>query len=210
EVLKKVVIFLVTRLENAPAGSLPPQMDSRRLMRGLAEFAKTLHSWPALMRFKQIEFSPVTSIPNYAALSIELKGVSLGDENLDQLSYRLASVDTVAGQFGNDPRLEFPESAREALTSWFAETSDDRGPRLELRFAKPNAFDMNVWNRLSARDQSLVAGLLSIMPVQLAALEQSATATSGRPASDWQDVSAWMTKTLSSHLTPRRRVARVA
>lgn len=209
EILKKVTIFLATRLENARAGDLPPGIDNRRLMRGLAEFALALKNWPALMRFKQVEISPVTNIPNYSALSIKLKGVDIGGESFDQLSFRLASVDTEPGQFGQNPRLEFPESCREVLKTWFAETSDDRGPRLELRFAKPNAFDVNVWRRLNAHDQSLVAGLLSIMPVQLAALEQTADASPGRPAGDWQEVSTWMTRTLAGYVNPRRQ-ARVA
>ena len=214
DVLKKVVLYLVARLENSRPGSLPPGIDGMGLMRGLAQFAKTLHSWPTLMRFKQISISPVTSIPNYAGLAINLSGVSLGDRRFDTLNYQLASVDSVAGQFGQDPRLEFPASAREVLSSWFAETRDDRGERLELRFAKPAVFDINVWRRLSHEDQTVVAALLTAMPMQLAALSGSGQGDAlfaGHPPAQWQALSAWMTRTLANSLQQsNRRAARVA
>lgn len=210
EVLKNVVVFLVSRLESTPPGRLPPGISGTRLMRALAEFAQALRNWPTLMRFKDISIAPIHSIPNYAGLSIDLKGAKLGDQKLDQLSYRLASVDTVAGNFGQDPRLEFPESSRSVLKTWFTETSDDRGQRLEIRFAKPSAFDMNVWNRLGAQDQALIAALLTAMPIQLGTLEANTVAGLARPAGDWQELSAWMTRTLANQLSTRRRPAQVA
>lgn len=210
EVLKNVVVFLVSRLESTPPGRLPPGISGTRLMRALAEIAQALRNWPTLMRFKDISIAPIHSIPNYAGLSIDLKGAKLGDQKLDQFSYRLASVDTVAGNFGQDPRLEFPESSRSVLKSWFAETSDDRGQRLEIRFAKPSAVDMNVWNRLGAQDQALIAALLTAMPIQLGTLEANTVAGLARPAGDWQELSAWMTRTLANQLSTRRRPAQFA
>ena len=204
--LKSVVVYLVGVLDAATPGALPPGVAVQPLKTGLAHFAKALHEWPAVMRFNDITITPVTSIPNYAGLDIHLGGLALGERRIPALQYRLASVDTEPGQFGQHPRLEFPESCRSALASWFAESSDERGERLELRFAKPNSVDVNVWNKLAGADQTLVAAVMSALPMQLAALEGIDT-PHGQTGRDWTALSSWMVQTLAASVRSASRPA---
>lgn len=201
--LQNVVVYLVGQLEAAAPGSLPPGMHHNRLLTGLAQCAQALRNWPTLLRFNTLRIEPITSIPNYAGLAIELQNVRLGDTVYPSLQYRLSSVDTEPGRFGQHPRLEFPESTRAALQSWFAETSDDRGERLELRFAQPNAVDLGVWHKLAKQDQSLIAALISALPVQLPALPDGDT--EGPSRQTWQTLAYWMVQTLAQNLRGARR-----
>lgn len=96
------------------------------------------------------------------------------------MDYGIATVDH-DGSFGQNPRLEFPESSKQVVSNWYPETLDGRGARLELRFAKPNAFDWNVWTRLSNEDRLLITALVTSIPSQIAALDRQ-----GIHMQDWQ------------------------
>src|SRR5690606_3325920 len=114
-----------------------------------------------------------------------------GDQEWTQLQYRLATVNEPGQPVGKNPRLEFPQCAQYTLKSWFAETADDRGSRLELRFAQPDAMDTEVWERLATEDQNHIAGLLSTLPMQLDDLQQAQQATT-QPWEAWRSMANTM------------------
>jgi len=118
------------------------------------------------------------------------------------VEYRISTIDEHEDSFGQNPRLEFPRNAQQYLENWFIETNDFRGPRLELRFSRPDAMDTNIWSSLAEKDQVLIAGLISSMPIQFADLSKTEIDTSAKwPA--WTDLALSIATILAVRAYPQ-------
>lgn len=173
QLLQRLVRCLLALLSSPDEKRLPSQLDRESLCQGLTALQHSLVNWPTVLRYDTIELHNIQQFDTYRSLELRLTNLQLGQQQWPALDYRLATVDPEPGDFGQNPRLEFPASTRAALQSWFAESDDERGARLELRFARPDVLDTLVWNVLSAKDQLLIAGLLATLPLQLVELQQA-------------------------------------
>lgn len=158
-------------------------------IKGLVALQKTLDKWPRVIRFDCIEAEKIHHGEHYHSLSIKFKNLSLGEKLLGHFNYRISTVDETDAAFGQNPRLEFPKSTSAIFESWFPESTDDRGERLELRFAAPAAMDTRVWEKLSDADKILIAGLVGSAPAQINELSQLKPEQSQR----WDDWSTLAT-----------------
>lgn len=165
------------------------------LRSGMTNLNQTLNDWPLTFRFDNIQLHDTLHTKEYQRLTLRIENLSIGNYAWSRLDYGLATVD-YTDEFGLNPRLEFPESSRKVIQNWFAESTDGRGPRLELRFAKPNAFDREVWGKLSGEDQLLITALVTSLPFQLAALEKQNH--SKQNWQDWKDLGLVMKRILAS------------
>lgn len=181
--LQALISTLANLLADSDEFRLPKQLDRRALHHGLLELQATLANWPQVLRYDNLQLLGNEQLPNYDSLHIRLENLQLGEHLWPELDYRLASIDYESSSFGQNPRLEFPEKTRASLQNWFAESQDERGSRLELRFAQPDAMDLNVWNVLSAEDRILIASLAVTLPLQLIELEQRSSTL----AHSWQE-----------------------
>ncbi|MBB3102461.1 hypothetical protein [Azomonas macrocytogenes] len=182
-------------------GRVPKQLNAPALRNGLLAFAKTLAGWPIMLRHDSIQLQETLRTQGYERLVISLSNLSLGHHHWPAFDYRLATVDIEPYPFGQNPRLEFPDgSARDVLQNWFAESDDSHGPRLELRFAQPNAMDIRVWGALSQNDQQLISALIKVLPLQLEELRQ-AIPNASRPWQDWQTLADTLKNILASMVT---------
>lgn len=150
-----------------------PAKVLHRLREVLNELRKLLDAWPMVPRYDKITLSDTLQQGHYRSLGIFISNLTIGGSKWDKLFYRLATLDESGVTFGTNPRLEFPQDSKSALQNWFAETEDARGQRLELRFAKPDAMDLQVWSALAENDKLLIAGLISSLENQLTDLENS-------------------------------------
>ncbi len=141
--------------------------DKSAFISGFSVMENLLQGWPALLRYDYVLISSTTNFDNYQSLSIILKNVRLGNKAWPVLEYKLASANGINENFGQNPRLEFLEGCADVFHSWFAESDDDRGRRLEIRFAMPYAMDTNVWNLLHDEDKLLVTAIVVSLPIQL-------------------------------------------
>jgi hypothetical protein len=131
-----------------------------------AQLEREFDQLPPLLHFDGLRLGYVQEEPEYEFLTFAFEKAWYGDRMLPEFEFRFASVNVPAGSFGSNPRLEFHEGrSKAAFESWFEESRDDYGPKLELRFAQPNAMDIEVWDRLVPNDQSLVAALIAQLPV---------------------------------------------
>lgn len=194
--LKDLLRHLTALLENTREQHLPETLDQVTLRQQLLALQDTLASWPDVLRYDSIELIGNQQLPEYDSLEIRLSNLQLGHQYWPLLQYRLASVDPKFDYFGQYPRLEFPEISRDSLQNWYAETEDERGARLELRFALPDAMDIQVWQRLAPQDQLLIASLLVNFPWQLDELQNSEI-TINREWREWQALTNNMLITLS-------------
>ncbi len=143
--------------------------DLGLLRAGLIKLNQTLSNWPWVFRFDSIQLIETLQTHEYQKLTLRIENLTIGTYRWERLDYSVATVDHNGG-FGQNPRLEFPESSKKVLTNWFPETSDGRGTRLELRFAQPDAFDWNVWAKLSNEDRLLITALVTSLPNQISIL----------------------------------------
>lgn len=151
---------------------------------GLKQLAKDLENFASVLRYDQILLKEEEELSHYACLWIRLEHVSFGKKFWPEWEFRLSSADP-AGGIDQNPRVEFPENYGQIpLTSWFEESENHNGSKLELRFAKPEAMDLDVWNRLAKEDQLLVSALLERLPAMLTLL-QTTSPTLSRPWEEW-------------------------
>lgn len=141
-------------------------------IRGALENLKfSLGHWPKIFRYDAINIAGYMKLENFHSMEISLSNPQIGERLIGDFSYKISTVHAPGEPIDQHPRLEFPESSRNALQNWYVESEDDRGARLELRFAKPGAMDTEVWNQLSENDQILIAGLLGSSSTQFADLK---------------------------------------
>ncbi|MBD8599177.1 hypothetical protein [Pseudomonas sp. CFBP 8772] len=168
ELLKKLKSYVNS---GANKHQFPTKLSQIR--KALSALYETLNAWPMVPRYDKITLKDTLQQGDYRSLGISISNLTIGTSSWDRLSYRLATLDDSGVTFGTNPRLEFPQDSKSALQNWFAETEDARGQRLELRFAKPDAMDLQVWSALAENDKLLIAGLISSLGNQLSDLEHS-------------------------------------
>ena len=164
---------------------LPEQLNTAALRKGLLVLEQTLVKWPRVLRYASIQSQEAVHGNGYAGLNLKLCNLRLGDLQWPKLDYCLATISTAAEPSGRNLRLEFPESTRNALHGWFAESHDERGPRLELRFAAPNVMDTRVWNTLAQEDRQLIGALIGSLPLQIKELQHTHSCSIS-PWQHWQ------------------------
>ncbi|WP_162801908.1 hypothetical protein U0028_07670 [Pseudomonas putida] len=198
--------FLIARIAGyCKAGLLPKNIKSatkNKMMKGLIDLQAHLRAWPLILRYDSLEVVNVAHIGEYQSIGISLKNVQLGQLQVSSFDYRLSTFNEPGQPFGTHPRLEFPESCRTVFHSWFPESSDERGARLELRFSQPNEMDTNIWSKLNGSDQVFIAALISNLHIQLkqARLDTPKLNTSWE---EWEKIARFMKSTLSSIYLPK-------
>ncbi len=149
-----------------------------------------------MLRFDRVELEREQINPDYEHLWLRLSPVAFGAQRWPEWQFRLSTAIPDRTRFGSHPRLEFP-APQPMLENWYAESHDDFGAELELRFALPETMDMAVWNRLNTADQARITALIARLPAVLNQL-QAAQPKLKRPLdvtedatdSDWQQLVA--------------------
>lgn len=147
---------------------------------------RALRAVPPVPRFEKVSLLSEYVHPDYEHIWLHIGGLSIGTEALPSFDIRLACGGIGADGFGRHPRIEFPETTgRMLFDSWYAVAEDEYGPKLELRFAVPDAMDLDVWGKLSATDRSRMGMLIVGAARFLEALRESGV-PSRRPWAEWQ------------------------
>jgi hypothetical protein len=157
---------LVTLLPDVLAGAInkgdATTPNGSQLINGLRKTKDILlNHIPPKLRFDKVELTNILVHPEYEHLSFNLDNLSFGDAIYPEFEFRLGCSNVTKYQFGTNPKLEFPLAAgKTQLESWYVESEDEFGPKLEIRFALPDAMDLNVWKKLKIKDQKLVSSLI--------------------------------------------------
>lgn len=178
-----------------------PGNISDSLAKSLHKHRQLLERMPAALRFDTVKLLRQQTNPDYEHLWLRLTNLSFGNERWASFEFRLACAKADGRPFGQQPKLEFPVAARSVLHSWYEESDDDFGSKLELRFSLPNNVDTQVWSRLSKLDGQLIIALLSNLP-NILTLLQGANALTHRPVEEWQTMSVHMLRALKRLLLP--------
>ena len=169
----------------------PEQLAALRA--GLVQFATIIDGYPAKFRYDTLALKQEQVNPGYEHLWLRCENVAFGAKTWPVFEFRLACANVTPKRFGKDPKLEFPQASGAApLSGWFAESEDQFGEKLELRFALPDAMDIGVWQQLPKDDQLLITSLMQRLPAMLKTLS-STDIHLQRSWDDWIVMSQQMT-----------------
>ncbi|AEY02697.1 chromosome segregation ATPase-like protein [Oceanimonas sp. GK1] len=173
------------------------RQDELKKQQQTAESTKSLGALPRLwsgkktvlpkLNFSELQLRHVQVNPDYEHLWFSLKNPEFGKHQLPQWQFRLSCAAIRPGQFGSQPKLEFPKQPQQLLGNWFAESQDDFGEKLELRFALPDAMDKGLWKKLGTKDQQLLQALINQLPTMLQQAQQLRP-TLSRSWQDWHSL----------------------
>ncbi|MBE0436505.1 MAG: hypothetical protein IBX56_11950, partial [Methylomicrobium sp.] len=189
---------LTNHLDNTPIDKAQAKTLCSSLKR-LQDLFDQIHS---RLRFDNITIKREQVNPDYEHLWFDINNLSFNDCQYPEFQFRLSCAIARPDHFGEHPKLEFPESTGPSpLQTWFAESHDDFGPKLELRFAPPQAIDINVWNQLGPSDQSFILALTNLLPTILLTLRTNQAQIS-RSWDDWLTMIKAMLPIIKQQATP--------
>jgi hypothetical protein len=177
--------WLNTTLAKTESANLPRDLPLDALRFGVHQFILLSNQLKSALRYDHVSLKREQTNPDYEHVWLKLSNVVFEDQHAADFEFRLSCANVRPNAFGGYPKLEFPQEATQPyFDSWFEESYDDFGAKLELRFALPDAMDMGIWGELSAHDQTLVVQLIEQLPIILRELVQSG-ASMKRPLNDW-------------------------
>jgi hypothetical protein len=186
----------------------PKQFDLSFWRPSLKALISQLRLLPVLLRFDEVRLKRELINPDYEHLWLEFRGLGLGAAQWKKFEIRLGAALVQADGFSQYPKFEIPliDGKTKPFESWFAESQDDSGAKLELRFAlDKNVFDTAVWTKLSDADKALVLRMIYAMPVALKRLEQEKVAIH-RPWATWIDFASGAVKVLQANKAAAKAV----
>jgi len=160
-----------------------------------------LKQLPALLRYDEVRLKRELINPDYEHVWLEFRGLSFGNLHWKKFEIRLGAALVQAGGFSQYPKFEIPliDGKTKPFDSWYAESQDDSGAKLELRFAlDKNVFDVAVWTKLTDSDKALLLRIIYAMPDALKRLEKQKTAIH-RPWATWIDFAKAAMQVLESN-----------
>jgi len=178
------------------------KITTKTLDQGLALLTRELDDLPPVLHFDELRLGMWQEEPEYEFLTFVFKNCWIGNRFVTDFQFRLASVNVKPGTFALNPRLEFHQSgSSHAFVSWFEESSDEYGPKLELRFAAPAAMDVKVWRQMAHADQEFVAALIAQLPIMIEHVKASQSSLR-RNLDDWIKLAEDMHQIRTTSLEP--------
>jgi regulator of replication initiation timing len=181
--LRSLYHIFATVLAQPDRLALPQDYPSARLRNALKQTRDRIDRLPSVVRYDQVTLKAEQVNPDYEHLWLQLTPFVFGTQRSTCFDVRLSCAIPPGQPFGHYPKLEFPASTADTFQNWFAESHDDHGAKLELRFACPSAMDMAVWQQCVESDQQLIAAIIHCLPNVLAQLYEHPLS---RPWQDWE------------------------
>ncbi len=180
---------IVTQLEASGwrGVGLPKDFDLGFWRESLKLLPTQLQALPVMLRYDAIKLKRELTNPDYEHLWLEFKGMGLGARTWPKFEIRLGAAMVQRGGFSQFPKFEIPliDGKTKPFESWYAESQDDNGAKLELRFSlEKQVFDTSVWTKLEDVDKALLLRLIYAMPEVLLRLEAE-HASIHRPWATW-------------------------
>ena len=173
---------------------------------GLEKFLSIMAALPPLLRYDAAELKNEQVNPSYEHLWLHLKSMALNGKQYPDFEFRVSCANVCPDHFGRQPKLEFPETGgQDPFESWFKESSDDFGSKMELRFALPSDMDMDVWGRVSENDKKFLIALTNCLPSILRGIRET-DVTIRRSWDDWMRMSQEMQRIIMTRVTQAEKI----
>ena len=182
--LLSVLINLLRKaLSSASLLKAPQDFDAAVLIKALDKLDINLKALPEVLRYDKVKLKREQVNPDYEHLWFSFENMKASGQLIGDFEYRISCASVRPKKFGDHPKLEFPETCKTAIQSWFEESYDDYGAKLELRFALPESMDMEVWGKLTPHDQLFIRDLVGQLPFVIADLRIN----DKTPRRGWED-----------------------
>lgn len=197
------------------AAGLPDDFDIAFWKQAILPVVSEIRALPPVIRFDRVQLKRELIHTDYEHLWLILHDVSYGShQRWPKLELRLGAANIMPGAFSRQPKIELPRIDGKTIPfpSWFEESYDDFGGKLELRFElSRKLFDVGVWTRLQANDQRFMLSLIGGLPLILARLQADKVAIA-RPWAEWQGLANGMVDVLRLRMSEaqERNTAEVA
>ena len=147
--------------------------------------------------YKDVNLVQIVIREGYEHICFRINRVIFNNYRFKHFVFRLGCGNIRKDSFGTDPKLEFPFSnGFQTLESWYVESEDEFGQKLELRFSTPYALDTDVWNSLSDHDKLFIEALINEIP-KLIEKTSSELEWDFMDKTKWSNLSIEMLKILS-------------
>lgn len=163
-----------------------------------------MRALPSVFRYNTVQIKRELIHSDYEHLWLVFTGASYGRQVWPKFEMRLGASNIQPGAFSKYPKLEFPriDGKTPPFDSWFEESWDDFGGKLELRFDLTKyVSDVGVWTKVTAQDQALLVSLISLLPLVVQQMQSNKLAIS-RPWADWASIVNGIIETLRKLMTP--------
>lgn len=203
--LKNLSVLFFQQLQNNKDGIIISNPNINlfiNMFRQIPDFLDNV--LPKTLRFDELYIKDYEELGEYENLTFHLTNISFANKLYKNFEFRLACANIQDNQFGTDPKLEFPEEfGKIILENWFAESEDNYGSKLELRFAIPNAMDINVWDKLSQNDKNFIYNLVNLLPNRITQLSKINTNEKmfSRSFDDWINLANTIKNILNTQLS---------
>ena len=181
------IIFAQQELAQWEGFAFPSDLDPSFWRPSLKLLATQLQSLPPVLRYDSVKLKRELINPDYEHLWLELHGATFGLRSWKKLEARLGAAMVQSDGFSQFPKYEIPliDGKHKPFESWYAESYDDAGAKLEFRFAlDKNVLDGAVLANLDEVDRTLVLRLVYAFPEMLKRLEAQHVSIE-RPWSTW-------------------------
>ena len=191
---------------------LPDFFDIIFWRQSLSPLVADFKSLPAVFRFDEIKLKREQVNPDYEHLWLEFNGALYGQRHWSNLELRFAAANVQPGGFSRHPKVEIPKmnGSISPFETWFEESRDDFGPKMELRFdLNKQFFDLDVWSRVSSEDRAMLISMMGSIPYMLKTMENNGVKIS-RPWEDWNLLASGMVEILRRIITETEKISREA
>ena len=172
----------------------------------LITLVQSIQKLPKILRFDSVRLKRELVNPNYEHLWLEFHDVQLDAYRQPKLEIRLGAALVQSEGFSRFPKVEIPlvDGKDKPFESWYPESHDDQGAKLELRFAlDKQVFDLGVFTKLSALDQRLVQSFIYRLPAILNRLAKNKVSIH-RQWQDWYEFARATALVMQHQLTQAR------
>jgi len=174
----------------------------------LIKFISDYKKLPSVFRYDYAKLKMEVNNVDYENVWIELHRVGYGSQFIPKLEVRIAGAMITPGQFSRFPKIEIPliDGIEKPFNSWFPESSDAYGQKLEFRFdLDRRAMDAQAWTKLAATDMNLCLGLIGALPRVIEELKNDKVLIS-RPWENWSELMLAVIQVINAARKPKTSV----
>lgn len=141
--------------------------EQQTLIEALHKFTRSIRLLPKILRYDAVNLKNNQLNPDYEHIWVVFGSMSLGARFWPKFEIRLGAANTKPNGFSMHPKIEIPliEGKTKPFDSWFEESRDDFGAKLEIRFdTSKQIFDAETLKKLNDEDMNLVKILIRAFP----------------------------------------------